>query len=292
MGNPGWKADRSAADLASRWAQPPSTFVATDGMQVHVRDEGPRDAKPPIVLLHGTGNSLHTWDGWAQHLKDEYRIVRLDRPGFGLTGPNPSGDYSMAYYTGFMRRFLDVMEIDRCVLAGNSAGGLVAWHFAVAEPSRVEKLVLIASSGYPRTIPPALGFRIAMSPLGSIILHLISKSSVANSVRRTYGDPSKVTQEVIDRTYEVMLRAGNRDALGPAIRQARSDDNAALISSIAAPTLILWGTLDTVVPPSDADRFKADIRGSELVMFPGVGHLPQEEAPDATVGAFREFLRA
>lgn len=209
-----------------------------------------------------------------------------------MTGPNPSGDYSMAYYTGFMRRFLDVMEIDRCVLAGKSAGGLVAWHFAVAEPGRIERLVLLASSGYPKTIPPALAFRIAMSPFGSIILHLLSKSSVANSVRRTYGDPSKVTQEVIDRTYEVMLRAGNRDALGPAIRQARSDDNAALIARIAAPTLILWGTLDTVVPPSDADRFKADIRGSELVLFAGVGHLPQEEAPDETVAAFREFLGA
>jgi len=287
-----WKADRSVADLAQRWAQPPSAFVDIDGMQVHVRDEGPRDAARTIVLLHGTGNSLHTWDAWARRLKERDRVVRLDRPGFGLTGPSPSGDYTMEYYAGFMRRFFDRMDIERAIVAGNSAGGHVAWRFAVAEPSRVSGLVLIAAAGYPKTVPPAIGFRIAMSPVGSFVLHVLPKSFMANSIRRTYGDATKVTQEVIDRTYEVVMRTGVRAALGPALRQGRAANDAALIPKIAAPTLILWGTEDSVLPLADADRFKADIAGSELVVFPGVGHLPQEEAPQETLAALQCFLDA
>jgi pimeloyl-ACP methyl ester carboxylesterase len=226
----------------------------------------------------------------AQRLKNDYRVISLDRPGFGLTGPNPSGDYSMEYYVGFMQRFLDAMEIERCVLVGSSAGGRVAWRFAVAEPSRVERLVLIGAAGYPRTTPQALGFRLAMSPIGSFILHVLPKSSMANSVRRTYGDPSKVTDEVIDRSYEVFLREGVRDALGPALRQARSSDDYPLIKNILTPTLIIWGTKDSVVPLTNAERFNADIPGSQRVVLPGVGHLPQEEAPAETAAALEAFL--
>ena len=286
-----WTPDRSVAELAARWAQPPSQFIKLDGMDVHVRDEGPRSANPPIVLLHGTGNSLHTWDPWAQELAKEHRVVRLDRPGFGLTGPNPSGDYTMDYYVGFMRRFLDVMEIDRCVLVGNSAGGRVAWRFALAEPARVDRLVLIAAAGYPRTTKRALGFRIAMSPLGSLVLHVLPKSSMANSVRRTYGDPDKVTDEVLDRTYEVFLRKGVRDALGSALRQGDAVEDSARIKDIAVPTLIVWGSKDSVLPLADAGRFAADIGGSKLVVLPGVGHLPQEEAPHESLAAFRAFYQ-
>jgi pimeloyl-ACP methyl ester carboxylesterase len=285
-----WKADRSVADLAKRWAQPPSSFIDIDGMHVHVRDEGPRDDGMPLVLVHGTGNSLHTWDGWVERLKGSHRVVRFDRPGFGLTGPNPSGDYTMKYYAGFVGRLLDVLHIDRCIIVGNSSGGRVAWTFAVDQPARVERLVLIAAAGYPRATPLSTGFRIAMSPLGPFVLHLISRSSVDASVRRTYGDPSKLTQDVLDRSYDMTLRSGVRRALGATLRAAHSIDDSASIAKVDAPTLIMWGSADTVIPATDAARFAADLRGSEVVMFPGVGHLPQEEEPDATVRALRRWI--
>jgi pimeloyl-ACP methyl ester carboxylesterase len=271
-----------------RWAKPPSTFVPVEGMQVHVRDEGPRDA-PTILLVHGTGNSLHTWDGWAARLRDSFRVVSFDRPGFGLTGPNPTGDYSMRFYVDFLRRLLDVVGIERAVIAGNSAGGRVAWQFAVAEPGRVAALVLLASAGYPRMTPRTFGFRLAMSPLGPLILRLASKTAVKRSIRRTYGDPSKVTQEVIDRSYDLMQAPGVRNALGATLRQLDASDESALIRTITVPTLILWGTNDAVVPYTDAERFHADIAGSTLVTLPGVGHLPQEEDPGATAASFRRF---
>lgn len=282
--------DRPVETLKARWAPPPSRFIALDGMQIHLRDEGRRDDPTPLVLLHGTGASLHTWKGWIDRLSSEHRIISLDRPGFGLTGPNPSRDYRMTSYAAFLLRLLDALGIRQCIPVGNSSGGRMAWAFAVAHPERVSRLILLAPGGYPRTTPLPTGLRIAMSPFGPLLLRLLSKSAVAKSLAGSYGDPSKVTDEIVDRNYEIALRAGNRTALGETLRQAQATDDAASIRTITVPTLILWGTKDSVIPPSDAERFHADIRGSHLVMLPGVGHLSQEEDPDGTVAAVRTFL--
>ena len=285
-----WTPDRPVAALKARWARPPSKFVPIDGLLVHVRDEGLADDPMPIVLLHGTGGSLHTWEGLVDRLKASHRIISFDRPGFGLTGPNASGDYSMAYYVGFLGRLLDTLGVRRCILVGNSSGGRMAWEFAVAEPGRVGRLVLVAPAGYPRTTPLPLGLRIAMSPVGPVLLHLLPKAAVAKSVRATYGDPGKVTPEVVDRNYEIIMRQGDRKALGATLRQAQTSDHSALIAKVRAPTLIMWGTKDTVIPPADAQRFHSAIKGSTLVLLPGVGHLAQEEDPAGTAAAFERFM--
>lgn len=286
-----WTRDRSVEKLKARWASSPSRFIEMDGMQVHIRDEGPVDDPTPIVLIHGTGSSLHTWQGWADQLKATHRVISLDRPGFGLTGPNPTGNYTMAYYADFMRRFLDRMNVRRAILVGNSSGGRVAWRLAAASPDRVARLVLISPGGYPRTTPLPLGLRLSMSPVfGPILLHILPRSAVEKSLRAAYGDPSKVTPELVDRNIEVTSREGNRAALGATLRQALESDDSSLLRKITAPTLILWGTRDTVIPPSDTERFHDDIPGSVVKLLPGVGHLAQEEDPAGTVAALNQFL--
>lgn len=122
-----WAPDRPVAQLKPRWALPPSQFVALDGMQVHLRDQGPRDDPAPIVLLHGTSASLHTWEGWVAALQNKRRVISLDLPGFGLTGPFPDGDYRMAHYSAFLANVLDLLQVPRAVVAGNSFGGQLAW---------------------------------------------------------------------------------------------------------------------------------------------------------------------
>src|SRR6202522_99177 len=138
-----WAPDRPVAELKARWAQPPSVFVSLDGMDVHLRDEGPRDDPMPIVLIHGTSSNLHTWDGWAAGLEKTRRVVRMDLPGFGLTGPAPDGDYSPQRYSHFVIDLLDKLSINRVVLVGNSLGGSIAWLTAATRPDRVAKLILI-----------------------------------------------------------------------------------------------------------------------------------------------------
>jgi pimeloyl-ACP methyl ester carboxylesterase len=144
-----WAPDRPVEELKARWAQAPSQFITVQGMQVHVRDEGPRDDPVPVVLLHGTSASLHTWEGWTGALKGQRRVIRFDLPGFALTGPHPHDDYSIDAYVRFVVATLDRLGIARCVLAGNSLGGQIAWAVAATHPTRVERLVLVDAAGYP-----------------------------------------------------------------------------------------------------------------------------------------------
>lgn len=288
-----WKPDVPVNSLKSRWAQPPSQFIDLDGMQVHVRDEGRRDDPMPIVLLHGTGSSLYTWNGWAEQLKTTHRIIRFDRPGFGLTGPNPSGDYSMDYYSAFLERLLHRLGVDGpVILVGNSSGGYMAWRFAVAHRDRVAKLVLISPGGYPSSPQLPQYVAMAMNPkMDFITHHILPKSQVRKSISASYGDPSRLTEETVDSCYDLTRRAGNRSALGETLRASIHGENADAINQVKAPTLILWGTKDTIIPPTpDAEQFHRRIVGSTLIMLPGDGHLAQEEDPSATVAAFNQWL--
>jgi len=284
--------DRPVDELKARWAPAPSQFVPIAGMQVHLRDEGPRGDQTPIVLLHGTGASLHTWDGWVQSLKDSRRVIRYDMPAFGLTGPAPDGNYSIENYVAVVLAVLDQREVKRCVLVGNSLGGYVAWATAVLHPERVERLVLIDASGYPyqsRSVP--IGFRIARTPvLNRLMRDVLPRSFVEKSLKNVYGDPSKVTPTLVDRYFDLTARAGNRRALAERFRQTQPGPLAARVPELRLPTLILWGGRDRLIPPEFGDRFHKEIAGSTLVRCDDLGPVPQEEDPARTVAALKEFL--
>jgi len=284
--------DRSVEELKARWAQSPSQFVEIAGMQVHLRDEGPREDSTPIVLLHGTSSSLHTWDGWVNALKDEHRVIRFDMPAFGLTGPSPDNNYTIENYSRIVVAVLDNLQIDHCVLAGNSLGGYVAWATAVLHPGRVERLILIDASGYPyqaQSVP--IGFKIARIPvLNRLMEKVLPRGIVESSVKNVYGNPSLVTPELIDRYFDLTTRAGNRQALVERFRQTQPGSLAKFVPELKLPTLILWGGRDRLIPPDIGDRFHKEIVGSKLVRFNELGHVPQEEDPTRTVTALKEFL--
>lgn len=290
-----WAPDRSVDQLKGRWAQAPSQFIAVNGLQVHLRDEGPQDDPTPIVLLHGTAASLHTWDGWVADLKGQRRVIRFDLPAFGLTGPDLQNDYSLEAYVRLVEGVVNALGVQHFVVAGNSLGGQIAWATAAALPQRVRQLVLVDASGYamaPQSIP--IGFRIARIPgvrrLAEVVL---PRGVIQASLRNVYGDLSKVTPELVDRYYELTLREGNRQALAYRFDQMQKADVAkgmAAIRALKVPTLILWGGKDRLIPVENGSRFAADIAGSQLVVFDDLGHVPQEEDPQRTVQALRKFL--
>lgn len=287
-----WAPDRPVQELKARWAPPPSMFLDIVGMKVHVRDEGSRDDPSPIVLIHGTSASLHTWEGWAQDLKARRRVIRFDLPGFGLTGPAPDGRYTIESYVQFTTAVLDKLGVTRCTIGGNSLGGNVAWASALALPGRVEKLILVDAGGYPFTSTSVpIGFRLARLPVVNRLLgSLLSRRLIEASVKNVYGDPGKVTPELVDRYYELTLREGNRRALAQRFEQSDFGAQAHRIRDLKLPTLILWGGRDRLVPPANAERFQRDIAGSERVMFDDLGHVPHEEDPARTVAVVRRFL--
>ncbi len=288
--------DRAVQTLVARWAPPPSEFLDLGGQLLHYRDEGPKTDAAPIVLLHGTSASLHTWDGWAQALRGSRRVIRLDLPAFGLTGPF-AGPYAGQAYTGanyarFVLTVLDKLGVQRFVVAGNSLGGEVAWRLAAAAPERVAQLVLVNAAGYPlgdAQIP--LGWQIARLPVvGRITEHLLPRPLVLQGLRAVYGDPAKVTDALVERYFELMLREGNRAALVQRAQSWSAGEGVAKVTGVSAPTLILWGGLDRVITPRTAQRFAADIAGSRVVQFDDLGHVPHEEDPARTVAAVLAFL--
>jgi pimeloyl-ACP methyl ester carboxylesterase len=287
-----WAPDVPVESLKSKWATPPSQFFAVSGLQVHLRDEGPRNDLTPIVLLHGTSASLHTWDGWVAVMAKERRVIRFDLPGFGLTGPAADDDYRLAAYAKFVAGTLDTLGLNRVILAGNSLGGNIAWATAAAFPDRVERLILIDAGGYAfesESVP--LGFRIAQMPaLDFFASRVLPRRVIEGSLRNVYGDPSKVSPYLVDLYFDMALREGNRRALGLRMRQLVRGDQAEKIAQLKVPTLILWGAKDRLIPIGNGHRFHKEIAGSELFVFDELGHVPQEENPAKTVDYAMKFI--
>ncbi len=282
--------------LLARWAPAPSTFIVVKGQQVHVRDEGLSGDPLPILLIHGTSASLHTWEGWVRALKGQRRVITLDLPGFGLTGPFSGqykpGDYHGDTYARFVLDLLDTLKLQRVVLGGNSLGGEVAWRTAAMAPERVASLVLVDAAGpafTPASVP--MGFRIARIPvLNRISEFALPRALVAEGVANVYGDPSRVKPELVDRYFELTLREGNRRALRERMQGLVNGEHAERITTLQQPTLILWGSLDRLIPPAIGREFQRQIKGSQLVVLDGLGHVPQEEDPARSVAPVKAFL--
>ncbi len=288
--------DRPVQTLVARWAPPPSDFIDVKGQIVHLRDEGPPNDPSPIVLLHGTGASLHTWEGWVRTLKKTRRVITFDLPGFGLTGPftgqYAADDYRGDAYARFVLDLLDALKVNRAVIGGNSLGGEIAWRTVTLAPARFTRLLLIDASGYaftPDSIP--LGFRIARMPLANRLgEHLLPRVLVAASVANVYADDARITEALVDRYYELTLREGNRHALGFRMQQLEPGAAVERLKTITVPTLVLWGGADRLIPVDNAQRFAGDIQGARAVVLDGLGHVPHEEDPARSLGPVLEFL--
>ena len=287
-----WEPDRQLGQLLARWAPEPSTFLELDGMQVHLRDTGPRNDPEPIVLLHGMASSLHTYEGWQAALQDQRRVISVDLPGFGLTGPSQQGDYRIDAYTRFVLRLLDTLGVKQVVLVGNALGGEIAWQTAVLAPERVRKLVLIDADGYPPAVlSMPLAFQVAsMRGMRWVSERILPRLMVIASVRSVFGNDDKVTTDKVDRYFELNLRVGNRRALFQRMDQAQFGASAALIRRVQAPTLVMWGERDEMISPDHGSLFCQDIPRCTLVTFPELGHLPQEEDAERTLASLRAFL--
>ena len=280
-------------ELKVKYAKSPSSFISIDGMDVHYRDEGNLDDTVPIVLIHGTGSSLHTFNDWSAVLKNEYRVVRMDLPAFGLTGPFPNRNYSIENYVDFVEHFLSSKGIKRCILGGNSLGGQIAWRFTVKNPEMVDKLILINAAGYPmesKSVPVA--FTLARTPiLNKLLTFITPRAMVQASVENVYADKTKITESLVERYFELTLREGNRQALVDRMTLGMDTSKIHLIKNIQQPTLVLWGEQDLLIPTNIAHRFHDDLPNDSLVILKNVGHVPMEESPHESLATLLAFLK-
>jgi pimeloyl-ACP methyl ester carboxylesterase len=288
--------DSDAASMRVKYGGPDSVFARTpDGMSVHYRDQGCRDC-PAILLVHGSNSSLQTFEPLVRNLQNRYRLISYDQPGHGLTGPHPRDDYSAQGMFEAIAAVVEATGVERFAIAGNSMGGWVAWRYALAQPQNVSALVLIDSAGAPA--PPGaekprlyLGARIMRWSVGRLLGQLVTpRPVIRQSLLDSVADEAGVTEEMVDRYWELLRFPGNRRAAGLLAIVDREPGYGKRLSEVNAPTLILWGEEDRVIPPDNAKIFHQMIPDSSLQIFDGVGHLPMEEAPERTASAIDRFF--
>lgn len=283
--------------LKKRYANPRdgSKFVELDGFNVHYRDQGNPDG-PTLVLIHGVVASLHTWDDWTRILGEQYRIVRFDVPGFGLTGPAADGFYSAERMIGVLGLLLDYLGISKASLIGNSLGGYISWNFALAHPERVEKLILIDPAGYPMKKVPWM-IAAADLPLAPLAMSLwMPRSLIAQGIKEVYGNPSLIKEGVVQRYYDLSRRPGNRRGMMEIFRILTRTNREELhqtsqrVAGIKVPTLLMWGDRDRWISPRHVPLWERDVPGIQIKVYPGVGHIPMEEIPEQSAQDAHQFL--
>lgn len=283
--------DRPAAEVEARWATPPSRFTVIDGVRLHYRDEG---SGPPVVLLHANYASLFMWEPWAAALKDRYRVIRLDLPAHGLTGPDPTGDYSLQRIQRLFERFVDERGLQRFTVIGTSIGGTVAMRYAADHPERIERLGLISPGSLEKRVrgrtTPAQVPRVF-----DLITFVTPKSFTRFMLRNDYGDPARVSEAVVDEWWSMWMREGNRAAMLGLLRQYVSGGVEDRIRAVRAPVLLMWGERNKRVPLALAYETRDLLVASpqvELEVLPGIGHMLVQEAPVDSARIVRAWLDA
>ena len=286
-----WTPDKTEQVLLQSYSRPGTARLMVQQQPVFVQDSGPRDA-PAILLLHGFGASLQAWDDWAPALEKNLRVLRIDIPGFGLSGPAVNQDYSDAADVARVIAVMDQLGVQQVIVAGHSMGGRIAWNLAAAHPERVSKLVLLSPDGFPD--PNAKSDKTYEVPalLGLLPYSLPQWALRMGGVAPAFADDSQLTPQMMQRYHDMMLAPGVRTALLERMRQTRNSDPVSRLQSIKAPTLLLWGEKDAFIPVSNAQDYLKAMPQAKLVTLPGVGHVLHEEAPQASVQAVLDFLSA
>lgn len=278
--------DIPAAALEAKYAGPTSRFMNIDGVRIHYRDEG---KGPGVLLLHANFGNLIGWDRWVEALQDAYRVVRLDFTSHGLTGPDPTGDYSLERTLELTERFVDAVGLDRFTIAGTSMGGTIAIYYAHQHPERIDNLILLnpgSLEGRDRGELPDAAY---------VLKYILPRALPEFMLKQGFGDDAKLTDELIDRWYDMWMREGQREAQLDRLRQYDSGDIEGKIRSLEPPTLLMWGEANVTADFEQSHEFRRlleNVASLEFISYPGVGHMAVQEAGQETARDVRAFLDA
>ena len=278
--------------LERRYRSAVSKFVNVDGVKVHYLDEG---KGPTIVLLHGSFGSLRTFDGMAKELRRNFRVIRYDQPPAGLSGSVPK-EFS-GTMEEFLAHFLDRVGVQQAVFLGTSSGGIIAYRFAARYPERIRALVLsnvppsapVDNAGAARRAPDDIQRKLARCAAAGeprstacwqafLQFSFVRRSMLTTTLVREYTD---MNRKIDSQRFSSMT---------PLMR----DDLAvkSFLADVRAPTLLIWGTEDYVLPISTMNTMASRLTGTkvEQVALPNVAHYPPLEAPREVTAALKKFI--
>ena len=283
-----WTPDLDRAELEKRYAAPSPQTIELDGLKVHYKETGPLGA-PALLLLHGFGSSLQAWDDWSVKLEQKYRVIRLDLPGFGLTGASPDHDYSEEKDLAILTHFADKLGLDKFSVIGHSMGGKMAWSLAAAQPDRVQALVLMAPDGFPET--KDIGTKPYEVPaIMGVIQYFLPKYLVRKSIEPAFAEADALNDALVNRYFDMLRAPGVRGAILERSNQTIYTDPVPRLKAIKAPTLLIWGEQDQMIPSTNAQSYANVLSNSTTVLVPKLGHLLQEEQPEKGLTAVIQFL--
>ena len=278
------------AEVKERFTLPTSHFLRWRGAEIHYTDEG---QGMPVVMIHGFGGSFMNWNKLQDRTKDDYRVIRLDLPGFGLSElPQPHNDSTdfVKQYRDFMTFFIDTLHLDSLYMVGNSLGGMMSWATAADHPDRVKKMVLISSAGYDlENVANKVSSLLRTPFMERFLVRGIPLSVSKVMAEKIYADFSKANMESVRNNNMILNKEGNIHA-ACTLACSRNYPDSGLITKVQCPTLIIWGREDKIVPLEHASRFVRDIKGSQLLIFDTCGHCAMMEKPDETAAAIKKFF--
>jgi pimeloyl-ACP methyl ester carboxylesterase len=291
-----YKADIPIEENHKKYFTEESQYIEIDSNKLHIRQMGKGF---PILLIHGSFSSLHTWETWQRVFSQDFTTISADLPGHGLTGPNPQEKYDADYYANLLWKLMHKLKYDSIAIAGNSMGGQVAYKMALLEPEKVKKLILLNSSGARISNDTAKFkdqnsfsvFSLINHPVFSKLMTSITpKFLFRMSLEQVYYDKSKITEDKIQMYYDLMLHVGNREATLKRFSQ-RAPSEFEQLAKIKIPSLIMWGEHDSWIPVKHAYRFDSILPNSDLKIYPNAGHVPMEEIPIETAKDALGFLK-
>lgn len=286
---------------------PPEEFLMIGSVKTHFVRTG--DVGRPVVLIHGFGASTYTWQKAMAALAPRYRVYALDLKGFGLSAKPKDGQYHVGAYTDQLLGFLDAMKLDRPVLVGHSLGGALATRIALFHPERVGALVLVSpvpvslsrdhdalnrvGGGEVRTAAEKaalLNPKLASRMIPVLLRSAITRQTVEAGLKLAYHDPKHVTPELVEIYYRPITIEGAAEALASMATLPPPAAPPPPLQGLKIPALVAWGGHDAVMPLERFETYARTIPGAEKVVFPGSGHVPHEEEPDAFNARLLEFL--
>jgi len=286
--------------LAAEYETSTSRYVdLPGGVRMHYRDEGLQTpGAQTVLLIHGFSASLHTWEPWLPHLSDQFRLVSLDLPGHGLTSAPAGYQANMEAYRDLVAAFAETQGLERFALVGSSMGGNVAWEYALAHPEQVQALVLVDASGWPderaEDAEEALVFKLLRNPIAAPLLRDLDNTRLTRQglLSAFPTRPELVDDAMVSRYVDLARAPGHRDILIQLSLgfNERSMATAERLGRLGMPVLVLSGDTDNLVPVEHARQFNQAIPQSEIVIYEGVGHIPQEEIPERSAEDVLAFL--
>jgi pimeloyl-ACP methyl ester carboxylesterase len=283
-----WHESLDPANLQAKYTLPGSTFIPVDGMQVHCRISG--KGPTTVLLLHDANSSLHTWNGWTDTLSATCKVISVDLPGYGLTGPHPRGSYSAFMYASFLDSLVARLDLKKFVLAGNGLGAEIAWFYATESPEKLEKLILLDAPGFEEKKTSAITWVAQIPVVNRMFWKITPREFIRIMLEDVYADDRQVNDTLVGRHFELLRYPGNRKAFTDRAQVAENHPPVDEVKKITTPTLILWGAEDTRISPEHAYSFYRSISKSLIRIYRNTGHWPQEENAAQSASDVKAFL--